>query len=117
MTRIRFRARANAEAKTSEESKKPAKPMASTAARKNVLGRISKPSKKAVSQLLLYCRLCLMNLETKKQKKSFKEFLTRLEERDEKLEQTDLEVSTTFRLFADSCSIMLLQHRLHQKAL
>jgi len=58
-----------------------------------------------------------MNLETKKQKKSFKEFLTRLEERDEKLEQTDLEVSNTSRLFAGSCSVMLLRHRLHQKVL
>jgi hypothetical protein len=117
MARTRFRARANAKAKTSEKPKKPVKPMTSSAARKNVLRRISKPSKKAVSQILLYFRLCLTNLETKKQKKFFKEFLTRLEERDEKLEQTDLEVSSTLRLFVGSCLIMLLQHRLHQRVL
>jgi hypothetical protein len=34
-----------------------------------------------------------MALEGKKQKKFFRDFLARLEERDKKLEQSDLEVS------------------------
>ena len=37
-----------------------------------------------------------MTFKSKEQKKFFKDFLTRLEERDKKLEQSDLEVSNIF---------------------
>jgi hypothetical protein len=49
-------AKSSAKAKT-KTSEKSMKPMTPGEARKNVLGRIGKPSKKAVSQLLLYYRL------------------------------------------------------------
>jgi hypothetical protein len=93
MAKAKGSAKAKANSKTLEKSKEPMTP---SAARKDVLGRIGKPYKKAVSQLLLQYSIYLMALESKEQKKFFKDFLARLEERDKKLEQSDLKVSSAF---------------------
>ncbi len=51
------------------------------------------------------------------QKKYFKDFLTRLEERDKKLEQIDREVSSAMCSLEDPSSIIPLLCRLHQRML
>jgi hypothetical protein len=54
MARTKAKAKANGKRKTPQKSKTPMTP---SAARKEVLGRITKPIKKAVSQILLQDRL------------------------------------------------------------
>jgi hypothetical protein len=57
----RTKAKAKSKAKT-KASEKPKELVNPSAARKDVLGRISKPYKNAVSQLLVHYRLCLRYL-------------------------------------------------------
>lgn len=91
MSRTNYKAKGKG--KTPEKSPKLAKPKTPGMARKNVLGCISKPPKKSVRLPALSYVLLLTNLEPKSQKTFFKDFLARLEGRDEKLEKSDMEVS------------------------
>jgi hypothetical protein len=58
-----------------------------------------------------------MAIKSRQQKKFFKDFLTRLEERDKKMEQSDLEVSNTSLAVSDPGLTLLLRYRPHRKIL
>jgi hypothetical protein len=87
-------AKATTKGKARVQPEKPKKLLTSNDASRAVLARIGKPHKKAVSRPSLCYTIFLINVKKKEQKKFFKDFLARLEARDEKLGKTDLQVSS-----------------------